>query len=160
MTKILQIILLTVLLTSCTDSDKILQGNNFDEGDWLFVNVNYVDETLELIDDESVLKQNKNGIWVTPMGDCDGTTCDGFLKLYKDGKLIKEDEYLTRSALFETTELKNSYRKGTDWTIDPIDESRFSFLWDSLKTENVYPTVYHTQPADKDIIWAYKIDKK
>ena len=126
----------------------------------MFVNVNYVDKTLELIDDESVLKQNKNGIWVTPLGDCGRTTCDGFLKLYKDGKLVKEDEYLTRAALVETNELKNSYRKGTDLTIDPIDESRFRFLWDSLKTENVYPTVYHIQPADKDIIWAYKIDKK
>lgn len=160
MKKILQIILLTALTTSCSDSDMILRGNNFDEGDWLFVNVNYADKTLELIDAEFVLEQNKDGIWVTPFGDCGGTTCDGFLMLFKDGKLVREDEYLTRSALFESDELRKSYRKGTDWTIDPIDESRFKFLWDSLETENVYPTVYHTQPEDKDIIWAYKIDEK
>lgn len=148
------------MTVSCSDSDKILHGHDFDKGDWLLVNVNYAEKTMELIDDELILRNNKDGIWVTPMGDCGGTTCDGFLKLYKDGMLIKQDEYLTRSALFETEELKNSYRTGTDWTIDPIDESRFAFLWDSLKTENVYPTVYHTQPADKDIIWAYKIEEE
>lgn len=160
MKQILSVIILAFLIASCSDSDKILYGHNFDNGDWLLVNVNYAEKTLELIDDELILKNNKNGIWVTLLGDCGGTTCDGFLMLYKDGKLIKEDEYLTRSTLIESNELKNSYQKGIEWTIEPINETEFRIMWDSLKNENVYPTVYHTQPEDKDIIWAYKIEEE
>ena len=154
------LIIFTIYITSCSDSDKLLVGHNFDEGNWLLVNVNYAEKTLELIDDESILKNNENGIWVTPLGECGSTTCDGFLKLYKDGILIARDEYLTRSVLFESAELKNNYQTGMKWTIDPIDESKFRIVWDSLINENAYPTVYHTQPADKDIILVYEMDKK
>jgi len=147
-------------MAGCSDSDKILDGHNFEKGDWLLVNVNYAEKTLELIDDELILKNNRNRIWVTPIGECGKTTCDGFLMLYKDGKLIAEDAYLTRSALHESTEIKNSYQTGTEWTLNPKNDSEFKHLWDSLKSKNYYPTIYHTQPADKDIIWAYKFDEK
>lgn len=64
MKQILPIIILTFFLAGCSDSDKILHGHNFDNGDWLLVNVNYAEKTLELIDDELILKNNKNGIRV------------------------------------------------------------------------------------------------
>lgn len=143
MTRILQIFILTILITNCSDSGKILDGHNFEKGDWLFVNVNYAENTLELIEDESILKNNKNGIWVTPMGDCGGATCDWFIKLYKDGKLIAQDEYLTRSALYESSEIKNGYQNGTEWTINPVDEIEFRHLWDSLKNEKVCGVSLH-----------------
>lgn len=144
------------MISGCKDSDRILMNRDYDSGDWLFVNVNYAEKTLELIDNEQILKANQKGIWVTPAGDCGGTTCDGFLKLYKDGELIAEDEYLTRVALFESAEIKNAYQSGFEWTIDPKDSLDFTNKWDSLISQNVYPTRYHTQPADKDVIWAYK----
>lgn len=160
MNRILQIIIFTLALTCCSGPDKLLNGHDFDKGDWLLVNVNYAEKTLQLIDDETILKNNKNGIWVSPAGDCDGTTCDGFLMLYKDGRLIAQDEYLTRSTLYESTKIKESYKKAVEWTIDPINNSKFKQLWDSLKNAGNYPTIYHAQPADKNIIWVYRIEEK
>jgi len=160
MKRLLYIIIVTLTLLGCSDSEKLLVGNDFENGDWLLVNVNYAEKTLQIIEDKTILKNNKNGIWVTPLGDCGGTTCDGFLKLYKDGKLIAEDEYLTRSALYESSEIKESYKTGKEWTIDPANEVAFKQLWDSLENVGSYPTIYHTQPADKDIIWAYRIEEK
>jgi hypothetical protein len=150
----------TLTLTGCSDSDKFLAGKDFENGDWLLVNVNYSERTLQIIEDETILRNNRDGIWVTPLGDCGGTTCDGFLKLYKDGKLIIQDEYLTRSALYESSEIKTGYKNGKEWTLDPANEVEFKLLWDSLKNVGSYPTIYHTQPADKDIIWAYRIEEK
>lgn len=92
------------------------------------------------------------------MGECGGTTCDGFLKLYKDGKLIKEDAYLTRTALYESSRIKSAYKKGSEWTIDAIDKIEFDRKWDSLLKTKCYPTIYHTQPENKDIIWVYKTE--
>lgn len=160
MKQILNIFIVTIALTGCSDSDKLLVGRDFDKGDWLLVNANYAENTLQIIDNETILQSNKDGIWVTPAANCNGTTCDGFLKLYKDGKLIVEDEYLTRSALYESSVIKENYKIGKEWTIDPANEVEFKHLWDSLKTVGCYSTIYHTQPADKDIIWVYKIDEK
>ena len=158
MNRILQTTILSITLTCCTETDKLLNGQDFDKGDWLLVNVNYAEKTLQLIEDETILKNNKNGIWVMQAGDCDGTTCDGFLKLYKNGRLIAQDQYLTRSTLIESTEIKKSYKKGIEWTIDSI--SNFKQLWDSLKNSGNYPTIYNEQPANKNIIWVYRIIKK
>ncbi len=143
-------------MTGCNKSNRLLADKDFENGDWLLVNVNYAEKTLKIIDDEQVLLNNKNGLWVTPFAECGGTTCDGF----KDGKLIAEDEYLTKAVLYESSAIKSSYEKGNEWTIDPIDKIDFDRKWDSLLKVNCYPTIYHTQPADKDIIWVYKIEKK
>ena len=78
---------------------------------------------------------------MTSLGDCGGTTCDGFLKLYKDGILIAQDEYLTHSAVYESSEIKESYKNGKQWTIDPANEVHFKELWDSLKNAGSYPTI-------------------
>ena len=145
------------LVLSCSSSESILKGHTFDEGDWILVNVNYVEETLEIIDDETILKKYKNGIGVTSIGDCAWTTCDGFLKLFKNGILIKEVGYLTRSRmyLYESNRILESYKTGKKWTIKPKNKSEFKFVWDSLKMVNCYPTIYNTQPENKDIIVTY-----
>ena len=145
-----------ILLTSCSNSDSILKNRNFDKGNWLLVNVNYANKTLELIDDKSILKNNKNGIFVLPGGDCGGTTCDGFLMLYKDGKLIKEIEYLSREFLYESESIKKSYENGIETYIEPQNSEDLNKKWDSLLNDNYYPTIKHIQPADKDIILTYK----
>jgi len=159
--KFIQISLLIICFSNCNQSNNlILMKHNFNKGNWILVNVNYAEKTLEIIDDEEILKTNREGIKVTSFGECGGTTCDGFLKLYKDGILIKEDEYLSRTKmnLIESTIIKKAYKKGKEWTINPSNDEEFDRLWDSLKIANCYPTKYHTQPADKDIIWAYKIE--
>ena len=153
-------LLIITLTSSCSNSDTILKGHDFDKGDWILVNVNHVENTLEIIDEESVLKNNKNGIKVTSMGDCTWTTCDGSLKLYNNGILVARNGYLarTRIYLFESKEIRKAYKNAIEWTINPKDENEFQSIWDSLKIEDCYPTKYHTQPADKDIIWTYKIE--
>lgn len=112
-------ILVLIILTSCSNNeDKILVGHDFEKGDWLLVNVNYAEEKLDFIDDESILSKNKNGISLTNGCYCGGTTCDGFLKLYKDGKLILQHEYLTRSELYESSQIIDSYHSGTKSTVN------------------------------------------
>tara|TARA_R110001606_G_C15180444_1_gene629274 strand:+ start:312 stop:791 length:480 start_codon:yes stop_codon:yes gene_type:complete len=145
-----------ILLSSCSKSDNILNNRNFNKGNWLLVNVNYADKTLELIDDKSILEKNKNGIYVLPTGDCGGTTCDGFIKLYQDGKLVGQLEYLTRTLLYESKSIKESYKNGTESYIEPENSEDFKTKWDSLVKANNYPTIKHIQPDDKDIILNYK----
>jgi len=154
---ILTIIFFGLSISSCNDSDKILVGKNFKKGDWFFVNVNYVEQTIQIIDNENILEEIKNDIYVKPSGECKWTTCDGFLKLYKDGELIEMHEYLSRSEIYETEKIKSFYKLANEATIDPINKDDFKIKWDSLKRiANTYPTRYHTQPADKDIIWLYQ----
>jgi len=43
--------------------------------------------------------------------------------------------------------------------LEPRTDMEFAHLWDSLKTTpKNYPTRYHVQPADKDIIWLYRYE--
>lgn len=154
------IFFLFMFLIGCEEkSNMILADKDFDEGDWLFVNVNYVEDTHLIIDNEELLKRNSQGIRVLPGGECGGTTCDGFLMLYKDGQLIEQQEYLEKSELFESDSLISCYIQGKSLTINPTDKKDFDLKWDSLKRiKDVYPTVYHTQPGDKDIILVYELE--
>lgn len=152
------LVLVALVLAGCRESDRLLKPFDFQSGDWLLVNKNYQEETLELIDDEKILEANKGGLWFTPLGDCGHTTCDGFISLYKDGKLIAEKGYLVRASMYESGEIKSAYKNGKEWTIEPADRNDFKKKWDSLKVEKCYPTIYHSQPADIDIIWVYKTE--
>jgi len=156
---IIQLIVL-ILLTSCGDKDNaILNNQNFDEGNWLIVIEDEVQETRFAIDDEKILKENPFGLLLGPKAYCGGTTCDGFLKLYKDGELISHQGYLSHLHLIENKTLVNSYRKTKANYIYPDDKSDFKKQWDSLiKLGNIYPTRYHTQPDDKDIILYYTLE--
>ena len=150
------LILIGLTILSCNKPDFILQDKDFTNGEWLLVND--IDTAVLLIDDEKFLNENKNGLWVTPFGDCKWTTCDGILKLYKNGKLVSEKGYLSRTTLYESSEIIKAYKRGTHFTIEPKDKIDFDNKWDSLNAANTYPTIYHTQPEDKDIFWVYKFD--
>jgi hypothetical protein len=160
MKKAFRLITILSILTSCGDKDKsILNNRDFDNGDWFVVIRNYETKNLFVIDDENILKENPFGLLLGPGAECGGTTCDGFIMLYKDGKLIEEQEYLTKSDLIESADIKKAYKKATDDSVHPYDQTDFNRQWDSLKKlKNVYPTIYHTQPDDKDIIWFYKYE--
>jgi hypothetical protein len=150
------LILVAITIVSCSKSDKILLNQNFDEGNWLLVNVNYAEKKLSLIDDEKVLKENTSKLYVSANGECGGTTCDGFLRLYKNGKLVAEKAYLMSDKVHESSEIRESYESGEEFTIEPTDQNDFKVKWDSLIKENNYPTIYNSQPQDKDIIWVFK----
>lgn len=146
-------------LTGCRESINILENRNFNEGDWLLVNSDGNKRTLFVIEDEKVLRENASGIAVKFAENDHNTTCDGLLKLFKDGKLVVEQMYLDPSCITQSTEIKNAYRKAIDESIYPTDSGDFTRQWDSLKlTRKCYPTIYHSQPADKDIIWYYKYE--
>jgi hypothetical protein len=153
--------ILVFLLTRCADTDStvILNGHNFNSGDWLLVNKDNVKRTIKVIDDETVLSNNPTGIKVNWSEDHGYTTCDGILKLYKDGELIAQQAYLEQSYINESPDIQAAYKTGSDKSVYPNDDNDFEQLWDSLKKiNNCYPTRYHTQPDDKDIIWFYKFE--
>ena len=117
---------------------------------------NHAEKTLFIIDDQRVLKSNPNGLRLGPNAYCGGTTCDGFISLFKDGKLVDEQEFLSKSDLLETEEIKKAYKVATIECITPNEES-FRQTWDSLQAfKNIYPTRRHIHPEDKDIICFYK----
>ena len=151
-------LLFLVIFSSCGDKDNaILYNKDFDKGNWLIVVEDNVKRTMYVIDDEKTLKANPFGLLLGPMADCSGTTCDGFLDLYRDGELISQQEFLSHSDLIETQDIIDAYKKASVGTIYPEDNADFKRQWDSLaKLGNVYPTRYHTQPDDKDIILYYK----
>jgi hypothetical protein len=126
MSKLKFIIIGLILIAGCKESDKTLMNRGYNSGNWLFVNVNYAEKSLELIDNEQRLNKNQPGIWVTPQGDCSANTCDGFLKLYRNGELIAQDEYLTRKTLFESSGIKEAYQNGIEWTLSPKDSIDFT----------------------------------
>ena len=152
------LIFVITALTSCKDKDNsILNDKNFDEGKWLLVVENKVESTLFVIDDKRVLKENPFGLTLGPSAYCGGTTCDGFIDLYKDGKLIASQEYLSKSDLIENEDIRQAYKIAITDCIRPGDEKKFKQQWDSLeRIKNTYPTRRHIQPEDKDIICFYK----
>ncbi len=142
-----------LVLNSCTDSTVILKGHNFSSGDWLLVNVDDVKGTFKVIDDETVLANNPSGIIVDWSNSHEYTTCDGWLRLYKDGELIAEQNYLERSYLTESSEIKAAYKNGSEGSTHPKNRKEFNNQWDSLRgIKNCYPTRTHIQPEDIDII--------
>ena len=148
-----------LLLTSCAEKDNtvILKGHNFKSGDWLLVNEDKDKGTFKIIDDENVLSNNPTGIKVNWSEDHGFTTCDGIIKLFKDGEMIVQQDYLEQTYISESAEIKAAYKNGSDDTVYPYDNADFEKQWDSLKKiKNYYPTRYHTQPDDKDIIWFYR----
>lgn len=155
---LLSIILLGIL-TSCKDKrDAILYDKNFDDGKWLLVVENHVEKTLFVINDEKVLKSNPDGLRLGPNAYCGGTTCDGFISLYRNGKLVDTKEFLSKSDLLETDKIKKAYKIARTDCIHP-EQIHFKQTWDSLEAvKNTYPTRQHIQPEDKDIICFYQFD--
>ena len=107
------------------NSDIVLKDKNFTKGDWILVHRNCIDETIEIIDQEDILSSNKYGIRISFLGDCQGTTCDGFLTLYCNGEFIKQYEYLSRTSLFITEKVHQSFKKANQVSLKPTDEIDF-----------------------------------
>jgi len=156
------LIILISLIVSCTDSIMILKNQDFDQGDWLLVNADYGrydKKLLYVIDDEKILKANSDGIKVKYTESDMYTTCDGVIKLYKNGILVLQQNYLVSNRLKVSKILTKAFKKASDSTLNVINKQDFQVKWDSLKNvPKCYPTVYRIQPEDKDIIWFYKFE--
>ena len=150
---------IVIALTSCKDNSSgnpILSGRDFDKGKWLLVVRNEAKNTKFIIDDKNVLKANPLGIRLGPNAYCGGTTCDGFIDLYKDGERIASEEFLSQSDLIESENIKKAYKAAISDCIEP-SENEFKQKWDSLQTiKNTYPTRHHVQPQNKDIICFFR----
>ncbi len=158
MQKILLIFLILPALLSCSDSKEvyILKNKNFTEGDWILIKTHGNDNTFFVVDDEKILQNNSNKIKIISSESDHYTTCDGIFRLYKDGQVIEEQEYLDSSFLTESDEIKKAYRKAIDESISPINDKDFKIKWDSLKAiSKCYPTVYLEQPENKNAIWFF-----
>lgn len=160
MKQITLLLILLVLMTGCSKSKRILADKDFNHGDWLLANTNHAEKTLKMIDNEQVLLRHANDLWIEPSGDCAATTCDGFLKLFQDGKLIAEDSYLSKATLFESPEIIAAYEHGVERAVVPNDKIDFDKKWDSLLNVKCYPTIYRVQPEDRDIILVYMNESK
>ena len=151
--------ILTVILTSCNDSIEILNGHDFSTGDWLLVNEDDVKGVLKIIDDEKVFSNNPNGIVVNWSNSHEFTTCDGWLRLYRDGELVAKQSYLEKSYLSESPEIADAYKNCSESSINPKNKIEFDRQWDSLKAlKNYYPTRYHSLPEDINIIVFFRHD--
>ena len=136
----------------------ILHDNNFEEGNWLLEN-SYYDTTL-VIDDEKILRNYENHLIVSSTEDDGYTTCDGILRLYKNGELVKEKQYLSKTFLFELGSFNKKYKKAISYYLDPKNKIDLKKKIDSLnKISNYYVTVYRKQPEDIDAIEYFKISK-
>jgi hypothetical protein len=155
--KIISTLAFMILFLYGCNSISFLKNQDFTKGNWLLVKSDGSKGTLFIIDDEKILQDNTNGIKVNHSEKDHYTTCDGQLQLYKDGKLISEQIYLEASYINEKNAIKEAYKKAVMEVINSKEHKEFTRQWDSLKQiPNCYPTIYHTQPEDKDIIWFYK----
>lgn len=150
------LLLLSIICFSCNAGKAILSKQDFETGNWLLVIDNKADNSLFVVNDRNILKANPLGLIIKPSGECGGTTCDGFIELYKDGELMASGEFLTKSDIIESSSLKAAYKKATTDCIYPSDQKQFKLQWDSLTRLTYYPTRQHVQPQDKDIICFYK----
>lgn len=151
------VVSLAVGLVGCDERVSVLDGHSFQSGDWLFVKWNGMNNEYWVIDDEKILERHTQGVIVSWNDDHSGTTCDGAYRLYRNGELVSDQDFLDANHVLESTEIGDALRAAAQFTIDPNSSEHFDLLWDSLKaTPGNYPTRYHAQPADKDVIWAYR----
>jgi hypothetical protein len=62
MIRLIPFSLFLIFISGCSKQEGILAGKDFNKGDWLFVNVDYAQKTLQIIDDEKILADNNDGI--------------------------------------------------------------------------------------------------
>ena len=157
--KTIFLITLYLLFASCNNSTNLLKNKKIDSGNWLLVNHNYADGTLKIIDDETILIANPNGIEVNWKEDHMFTTCDGVLSLYKDGELIEKRNYLSQSYIHENKSILKAYKNAEETTIVSSSKSEYQRQWDSIKSlAKHYPTRYYVQPENKDVIRFFRYD--
>lgn len=147
-----------IFFSSCAEGP-ILKNKNFDDGNWLLVIENSAKNELFVIDDEEILKNNPEGIFLSASADCHATTCDGFVELYKDGELISELEYLSSNDLIESKSLKTAHKKAIKICLDTSLVIKNRIEWDSIsRLKTVYRIMNREHSTDINTVCFYKYE--
>jgi hypothetical protein len=144
-------------VTSCVHINPILKGNNFDEGDWLLVHNSFLKDSLLVIDDEKVLKANAIKLSVDFSDDDQGTTCDGEILLYKNGRLVNSQQYLSSIHLHQSKDLEASYKLSQRDFFHFNKNSTKDFIVDSLLKAGTYYPVIDTPDNKGAYLFAYRV---
>lgn len=148
-----------IQLTGCHDPTDVLSGNSYSDGDWLLVKWDGLRNRSWVIDDERILRDNAHGIKVRWEEDHAWTTCDGGYELYRNGEPVLRQDFLDDGYVYESEGIRSAFRLAEDFTIETVTRQIFQHVWDSLKaTPGNYPTRYHQQPEDRDIILCYRYE--
>jgi hypothetical protein len=154
--KIIALIPFSFFIMSCGNDITILADKDFSNGRWLLVNINDAKQTFYVIDNKNILRENANGFSVHLAEGQNNTVCDGSIKLYKDGELIDQCNYLNQSCLVESNAIKEAYKQGYEEWLYPKNQQEYKRLWDSLLLiKNCYPTRYSQQYEKRTVIQIY-----
>lgn len=155
--ELLVLLLGVIPLTGCHDPTDVLAGHSFSDGDWLLVKWDGLKNRHWIIDDERVLAANALGIKVQWEEGHMWTTCDGGYEIYWNGELVHRQDFLDDGYISESEEIRAAFRPAEDFWIETTTLEVFQHAWDSLKAiPGHYPTRYHQQPEDRDIILFYR----
>lgn len=160
--KKISITVVTILiLMSCENHNVILRDQNFDKGKWLLVDRSYITDTILAIYDKQLLKDNSKNFIVEYSKDDKGTTCDGVIQLYKNGILIKSQEYLSKSHVMEPTIFKKYYKPCKMIFKKTATKHIFNTTWDSLRIgSDTYPILNSDKPSDTSTVLYYKFENR
>lgn len=132
-----------------------LKNKDYTEGDWCLIDLNHNKRSIKIIDDEKVIAQNTKGIWIFSENSDGFTTCDGQLKIFKNGELTEEYNYLNRSRIFLSKSIERAFLIGYDSVIHPSNNNLDS-IFDYFRIKpHYYPTIHQIQPNKDKVIWLY-----
>ncbi len=126
--------IILVLFTAGCDQKRIsfLADRDFSTGHWLLVKSNYVDETIDVIDDKYLLQSMLSEITVLSDYKDAETTCDGRLMLFKDGQLLAYQNFESNFSIFESLYIQSAYRHATFSAREVTDSIAFRKVHDSV----------------------------
>jgi|GEM_PF-6489935 len=149
---------LSYFFSSCGDSNVILDKQDFDKGAWLLIDRNRLTGSLLGINDHQVLKEYSKKLIVNFYEEDKGTTCDAVIELYKNGKLVNSQEYLSGSRVSQPNKLRKLYHPCKLLSIQTPTIDKYKAIFDSLKTcTDTYPIINIDHPNNKDYILYFKL---
>jgi len=147
----------TTFLSSCYKVNVILDKQDFDLGSWLLVDRNSVTSSSRGITDNKVLKEYSKKLIVISEENDKGTTCDGVIELYKNGKLINSQEYLSNTRLWQPNSLEKYYSPCKLSFINTLTKNIQNNIIDSIKKrKDSYPIFNLVSPYDSSTVWYFK----
>jgi len=142
-------IALGYFLLSCGDRNMILDKQDFDNGKWLLIDRNRITDSVRGITDNQILKKYSKRLIVKFDEDDKGTTCDGVIELYKNGKLVNSQEYLSDSRVSQPVDLEKLYYPCKLLFIETATVDIQNTTFDSLNKRNdTYPIINLNRPDD------------
>ena len=149
--------LFPVFLISCYHANIILDKQDFETGKWLLIDRNSVSSTCRGITDSKILKEYSRKLIVIHDENDNGTTCDGVIELYKNGKLINSQEYLSNIRLLQPNSLKKYYSPCEIVFLKvPTKNIKPKIIDSLLNSKDCYPIVNPNTTEDTSTISYFK----